>query len=261
MTATRLPAQVQSPEERELELKRQQLAALEAELVEHELQLSTLQAELAAFRAEYLRVVGSRYATLDDLKARIAEIRAERAPADDATRAAAAEARATADASAAEARDRASPEPVAPFDPSSEIKTLYRTIARWLHPDLAPTDDERESRHEWMAKVNDAYQRQDSAALMELLSAWEASPDSVQGTGVANDLIRAIRQIAQAQRRVESIQKAIHELKADELYTLHEKCNARRDAGGDLLAEMTKRLETRIATARQELEALEAKAS
>ena len=72
MTGTQLPARVQSSEERELELKRQQLAAPEAELVEQELRLSTLLAELAAFKAEYLRVVGSRYATLDELKAPVA---------------------------------------------------------------------------------------------------------------------------------------------------------------------------------------------
>ena len=181
MTGTRLPARVQSPEERELELKRQELAALKADLVEQELRLSTLQAELAALRAEYLRVVGVRYAELDEVKARIAEIRAAKAPTDDAVQAAASRARATAESSAAEAHDRASHEPTSPFDPPVEIKTLYRAIARRLHPDLAATDDERTRRHEWMAKVNDAYQQQDSEALAALLSAWETSPESVPG--------------------------------------------------------------------------------
>ena len=78
-----LPVRIQSPEERELDLKRNELAKLEADLVEQELQLSTLQAELAAFRDEYLRVVGRRYAELDDLKARIAEVKAARRPSDD----------------------------------------------------------------------------------------------------------------------------------------------------------------------------------
>ena len=183
MTGTRLPARVQSPEERELELKRQELAALEADLVEQELHLSTLQARLAAFKAEYLRVVGVRYADLDDLRARIAEARVAQAPTDDAVQAAASQARAAAESSAAEAHGRASHGPTPPFDPPVEIKTLYRTIARRLHPDLAATDEERACRHEWMAKVNDAYQRQDSEALAALLSAWEASPESVSGDG------------------------------------------------------------------------------
>ena len=62
-----------SPEERELALKRTELTGLESELVERELELSTLQQELAVFEAQYLRVVGRRYATLDDIHARISE--------------------------------------------------------------------------------------------------------------------------------------------------------------------------------------------
>ena len=61
----------QSPEERELELKRAELAALEQELVERELDLSTLQQALAKFERDYLRIVGRRYATLDAINARV----------------------------------------------------------------------------------------------------------------------------------------------------------------------------------------------
>ena len=124
------PLRVQSPEERELERKRNELATPKADLVEQELRLSTLRAELAAFKTEYLRVVGVRYAELDDLKARIAETRAAKAPTNDAAQAAATEARATAESSAAEAQGQGAQEPAPPFDPPGEIKTLYRTIAR-----------------------------------------------------------------------------------------------------------------------------------
>ena len=84
---------MRSPEERELDLKREELAALEADLVELELQLSTLDADLAAFRGEYLRVVGRRYAELDDLNARIAEAQAIRRPEDNAVQEVASRAR------------------------------------------------------------------------------------------------------------------------------------------------------------------------
>lgn len=255
-----LPARVESPEERELELKWHKLAALQADLVEQELHLSTLQAELAAFEAEYLRVVGVRYAELDDLKARIAELRAAKAPTDDVVQAAASEARATAECSAAESHGRASHEPTSPFDPPGEIKTLYRTIARRLHPDLAATDNERACRHEWMVKVNGAYQRQDSEALAALLSAWEASPESVPGTGVASDLVRVIRQIDQVRRRLDSISRAIQALQAGDLYGLYQKCKTRSDVGGNPLEEMAASLADQIAAARQELAALQVEA-
>jgi len=48
----------QTPEERELEAKRAQLSALEAELAQRELDLATDRAELDAFHARYVRIVG-----------------------------------------------------------------------------------------------------------------------------------------------------------------------------------------------------------
>src|ERR1041385_2346729 len=60
-------------EEREVEKKRAELAALEAELAQRELDLATLQAELHAFESQYLKVVGSRYAELEEIEARMAE--------------------------------------------------------------------------------------------------------------------------------------------------------------------------------------------
>ncbi|MYN63669.1 MAG: molecular chaperone DnaJ [Acidobacteria bacterium] len=255
-----LPSRVQSPEERELERKRNELAALEADLVEQELRLSTLQAELAAFKTEYLRVVGVRFAELDDLKARIAETLAAKAPTNDAAQAAATEARATAEFSAAEAQGQGAQEPAPPFDPPGEVKTLYRTIARRVHPDLAATDDERERRHDWMAKANDAYQQQDSEALAALLSDWETSPESVSGTGTASDLVRVIRQLDQVRRRLDSIAWTIRELQAGDLYALQQKRRIRAEAGGNLLEEMAVSVDDQIATARQELAALGAEA-
>ena len=47
-----------SPEERELEKKKTELASLEADLNQRELDLATLRAELAEFEGQYLRSVG-----------------------------------------------------------------------------------------------------------------------------------------------------------------------------------------------------------
>ena len=63
----------QTPEEPELESKRVRLAALEAELVQRELDLTTLKAELTTIEARYLYEVGTLYAELDEIEAQIAE--------------------------------------------------------------------------------------------------------------------------------------------------------------------------------------------
>ena len=211
----------QSPEEREFDLKRTELAGLESELVERELDLSTLQQELAVFEAQYLRVVGRRYATLDDINARISEAQAVRCPGDHAALEKARNARETADVTVAQAEGAApDAEPAPPFEPPPGLKALYRAAARKLHPDLATTDDERSRRHEWMAKANEAYRHQNEDALNTVLADWETSPESVPGTGIPSELVRVIRQIAQVRRRIDEIGLVIDALKASDLYAL-----------------------------------------
>jgi septal ring factor EnvC (AmiA/AmiB activator) len=63
----------QTPEERELKRKQTELDSLETELIQRELDLATLRAELAEFESRYLRTVGVLYAELDEIEAQIAE--------------------------------------------------------------------------------------------------------------------------------------------------------------------------------------------
>ena len=72
----------QTPEERELERKKAELASLEADLVQRELGLATLRAELRAFEARYISTVGILYADLDEIEAKIAEAQARLSPKD-----------------------------------------------------------------------------------------------------------------------------------------------------------------------------------
>lgn len=105
---------MQTPEEQELELERAELPALEQQLVERELDLSTLEQTLAAFQADYLRTVGSRYATLDDIQAQIAEARAAGRPNDETALEAARRARKSVDATARRGSGRAAPRALCP---------------------------------------------------------------------------------------------------------------------------------------------------
>jgi len=75
----------QALEEREFDAKRAQLAALEAELTQRELDLATARAELDALHSRYVRIVGVKFAELDELQAQIAEAQARRNPQDAAT--------------------------------------------------------------------------------------------------------------------------------------------------------------------------------
>ena len=190
---------------------------------------------------------------LDDINARIAEARAAARPDDEAAGEAAFRARQAADDTASQAGDLSPLEPNRRFDPPPALKTLYRAMARKSHPDLASTDDERVRRNQWMAKANDAYQRQDEDALRALLADWETSPECVSGTGVASDLVRVIRQIAHVRHRVGSIGREIEAIEASELYILYTKYKAELRAGRNLLDDLAATLNAQIADAKREL--------
>lgn len=65
-------AKKETPEERELRKKLAELAELEGILGEKELELATFKAELNAFEAMYMGIVGIKYAELDEIEAKIA---------------------------------------------------------------------------------------------------------------------------------------------------------------------------------------------
>ena len=62
-----------TPEEIELETKRAELSGLEEKLALKELDLTTLQVGLEDLRRRYLRIVGVKLASLDEINAQIAE--------------------------------------------------------------------------------------------------------------------------------------------------------------------------------------------
>lgn len=119
-------ARRQTPEQQELDKKLAELAALETELAQRELDVATLQAELHAFEREYLRVVGIRYTEFDRIEAQIAEYMAYLESSRD-------------------------------FKPSESLKKLYREVAKRIHPDLTTDEEERSRRQQLMAEANQAY--------------------------------------------------------------------------------------------------------
>jgi hypothetical protein len=241
------------PEEEELAKKRAELARLEAELGERELALASFRAELAAFEGRYLRAVGVLYAELDDINAQIAERIAQQLGSQQATQDAT-EARQRAQESYAAAHGETAGAPE--FAPTAELKSLYREVAKKVHPDLTSDPADRNIREKMMAEANRAYERGDADALRRILEEYEGSPDAVQGTGVAADLVRVIRKITQARNRLAQIEEAIAQLRSSEIAELMARAEEYRKQGRDLLAELAEGVRKQIAASRQRLASL-----
>jgi hypothetical protein len=246
-------ARVVSPEEEKLENKRRELAGLLSELVERELSLVSLKADLSAFEGQYLREVGVLYAELDEWNAKIAELIAKTDKTSEA-QSAAAQARKQAEETYAAAHGEASR--AGNFTASPELRKLFREVVNCVHPDRATGDADRALRERLMKQTNAAYSRGDTDALRKILDEYARSPESVQGIGVAAELERIVRQIEQLLRRIAEIGSEIADLNSSHMAKLFAKNEQVRNQGRSLLAEMAADNKRRIDLARRQFEIL-----
>lgn len=242
------------PEDEELAKKRGELAQLESELTDRELYIATLRTELSSFEQQYLKIVGTRYAELDEINAQVAEQlareRSDNPQLKDAAQKAhrqAAESRSTANASKDHAR----------VMPSQKLKSLYRETAKRVHPDLSVDAADQKIRQRLMAEAIQAYEKGDEAHLKQILEEYESSPETVQGDGVGAELVRVIRKITQVRRRLQEINEESQRLLGSDLAKLKEKAEQYARQGRDLLQEMAQQVERTIAAARERLASIQ----
>jgi len=249
--STIVPSRVK-PEDEELAKKKLELAKLESELADRELYIATLRAELAAFERQYLKIVGTRYAELDEINAQIAEQLARQRSDDSQFKDAAQKARRQAEESRSAAEARSSEDQSRAL-PSKELKSLYREVAKRVHPDLSTDPEDRKTRQRLMAEANRAYERGDLERLKRILEEYESCPEAVQGEGVGAELVRVIRKITQVKRRLSEIEPEVQQLVCSDLAKLKAKAEEYGRQGRDLLQEMTQQVESQIAAARGRL--------
>jgi hypothetical protein len=236
-------ARVISPEEEKIESKRRELAGLLSELVERELSLVSLKADLAAFEGQYLREVGVLYAELDEWNAKIAELIAKTDNTSEA-QSAAAQARKHAGESYAAAHGEASK--TANFIPSPELRKLFKEVVNCVHPDRATGDADRTLRERLMKQANAAYSRGETDTLRKILDEYARSPESVEGIGAAAELERISRQIQQVSRRIAEIEAEVAMLVASDTAQLMAKVQSVSIQGRTLLSEMAEDVRSRI---------------
>ncbi|HXR16028.1 MAG TPA: hypothetical protein VN777_07415 [Terriglobales bacterium] len=241
------------PEEKEILRKREELAAIRATLAERELELVDLRSQLAAFEGSYLRQVGTLYAELDEWNARISELHARLDPSA-AANARAHEAREQARQTYEDAHSKASE--THDFIPSPELRSLFREVAKRIHPDFCRDAGDLERRTRFMAEANRAYEAGDAEALQRILDEYHDGADAVEGEGIGAELVRIIRQISQAKDRVSAIEQELASLRQSEIALLKKQAEESEQAGRDLLAELATTVREQIERTKKEYEAL-----
>jgi hypothetical protein len=242
---------LKTPEEIELDHKRSNLAHVQEELVERELVFNTLKAEIRMFEQVYEEILGVRITELEELEWQLNGLLGETNAIFDATNPSGS------DATFAYSHFRTDlldddDEPASDV-PQSSLKSLYREVAKAIHPDLAQDEEERERRQELMAVANQAYEVGDRNVLEDILCAREQAPEAVSGQDVAMELVRVIRQIARAQQNLHAMNRQIDELKVTDIYCFKLRVDEALADGIDLLAEMTAAVDLNIAKTRRRL--------
>ncbi|MBU5613790.1 molecular chaperone DnaJ [Geomonas azotofigens] len=256
--------QQRSPEEQELERKRGELASLRARHAEAAAVLHQLREEIAGFEKSYQQTLGRRMAELERLEEEIerltgGQVEPEQDGADERSRP-----RDEDDASdgqsyhsgtsfrgAGQARGR-----VWKSDPG-DIKSLYREVAKAIHPDLAG-EGAGSLRHELMLKANKAYAEEDHRTLREILRSWRRHfPDQAVQSDLRAELARLKKQIAVEVEAIREINEQIEQLRGSYVHRFKLRVDESAAAGSDLFADLVAAAEINIARAQRRLAALQ----
>ncbi len=240
-----------TPDEALLQQTREQLTAARSLLADREAELAQLRAQLAHFEGRYFRQVGILYAELDDIEARIAEREVDLYDSD-AARLRAQQARQRAFETQTAALDDT---PAAdPPDPPPTLKSLFREVARRIHPDFARDPAEAQHFTLLMARANQAYRRADIAALERLLDDHrELDAPPLAEPSVA-ELLRLNRQLAHARRDLAALDTEEHLLLHGDIAELRAEADAAALQHRDLLTELATAVSAEIAEARLRFE-------
>ena len=244
----------QSLSDAALREKREQLAGVRTTLAERESELAQLRAQLKAFEGRYLRQVGILYAELDEVEARIAEHEATLYGSESArSRAEESRQRAqeTHDAAFGEAGEAEE------FDPPPSLKTLFRDVAKRIHPDFARDEAEAQYFTLLMARANQAYSRGDTETLQRMLDDHLEINVSVAGEGAAAEVLRIARQIRHAERDIANLDAEQHSLLGSEIAQLHLDAEAAALEHRDLLTELATTIREQITEARRRFDFIE----
>jgi hypothetical protein len=226
------------PEDAELFRRRAELANLRAKLAAREADLDHLRAQLNSFEGRYIRQVGVLYIQLDEWEDRIAELHNPTQPQPETV-------------VAPEPQPQPEPDPAA-----LDLKSLFREVAKRIHPDRARSAHDELHRNHLMAQANAAFLRSDADLLQRMFNGYDPSTDAGDDLTAAAQLARLTKQTAQTEQDILTLNAEIETLAHSEMADLRDRTISAALDGRDLLAELAARVKGSIGIAmrRYELE-------
>jgi hypothetical protein len=220
--------------EAELLRRRDELRIAQRTLAEREQILHDLRAQIVSFEGRYMRQVGILYKQLDEWEKKRAELHAANtAPEEDDT--------------------LDEPEPVdepAQREAPIDLKLLFRELAKRIHPDFAADPADAARRTRLMAQANDAFRREDAAALQRMLNGH----DPELARNLEAETARIVTLTAQVRSDIESVDAEIAAVDRSDSAELQRRALTAAREGRDLLAEIAARVKGSIGLAMRRYE-------
>jgi Skp family chaperone for outer membrane proteins len=228
---------VQSPEEREyarylteIEVRKQRIAGLQAELAE-------LRVNVGRFSAEYHARVGTLFVELDQIRLSIDEYERRIAwlqshpGGDPATaeeeierefksRREEVQAEQEESQQYEEAFDRERERPRLDANAEAEMRRLYLDLARRFHPDTAKTEEEKRRREPIMQRINAAFRDRDLEQLRTLAKEEDFIDIAFESMSIGEKLVWAIREVARLNQVVATLEEELKLVRASDIHQL-----------------------------------------
>jgi len=236
-----------APEDLELAYRRRELAALRAALAERESRLATLRNQLNAFEGRYIRQVGVLYIQLDDWHDRLAELKNPTSPQPlGAPSSPTASSSAKVGTEADPVGTANTPPKPSTLNPKPYLKSLFREVAKRIHPDHARDRHDERHRTQLMAQANAALLREDAALLHRMLHSHDLP---IEAADARTELARTVALLQHLQRDLIALHSEIDVLTQSEMAGLQRRTAAAAAQGSDLLAELAARVKGQIGIA------------
>lgn len=225
----------------------QEIARLEALLMERRSELVARQEELRDFRARYTEIIGSRLAQLAEVERAIKE--AERH---------ALGIEASADETEEEAKTNEADDVAASnaLPVKTSLRKLFWSVARMFHPDMAADEGEARRRHSIMAEASRAYKEGDIESLHTLLGDEELRSYCASAHGAEDDEEDLAGRLLNLREELRTVEYGIKRIRQDGLYRLKLSVDEEAAEGRDALRAQAEQLDRQIIKARRRLEHL-----
>jgi hypothetical protein len=235
-----------APEALELAHLRRELGALRTALAERDSNLATLRNRLNAFEGRYIRQVGVLYIQLDEWHDRLTKLKNPTPPITDfSSRPESALSADAAERPASEPADAAPPKP-STLNPQPSLKSLFREVAKRIHPDHARDALDERHRTQLMAQANAALLREDAPLLHRMLRSHDLP---VEASDTRTELAQTRTLIQHLQQDAVSLEAELEALRNSDMADLQRRTTAAAAEGRDILAELAARVKGQIGIA------------